>query len=213
MTNSKAGKLLAKALHNSSKEEAVTAFGMAFTQAQREKISLASLHRIEVVSDNGREKELVDKYNKVLTKAKALRTELAQTQDANRKLNARNEEWRESVSRLTKERDELLKEVQALRGTVRTKTADKDAQPSLDQHKKITLLEQENDYLRNVLENRAIAHRKELLSARDALATLNASYTLTPVQIEQLKVERDRAITRCNELAGIVASLRDNAQK
>lgn len=209
MSNSKAGKLLAKALHNSSREEAITAFGMAFTQAQREKISLASIHRIEVISDNGREKELVDKYNRVLAKAKALSAELVNAQDATLQLNKAMQELKGSVNQLTQERNALLKEVKALQDAQQTNTPREEKQTPGDQRNKIALLEQENNHLHNVLASRQAQHRKELASARDALAALNAAYTLTPAQVEQVRIERDRAIQRCNELAGIVASLRE----
>lgn len=51
MTTAKAGKLLAKALNNTSLEESLTASGMAFTYAQRGGFALSSLHRIEFVEN------------------------------------------------------------------------------------------------------------------------------------------------------------------
>ena len=110
MSKSKAGKLLAKALNNSSREEAITAFGMAFAQAQREKISLASLHRIDVVEtragiDPQRETELVQKYNRVLAKAKALTTQLAEKDKEYERLKALNLETLAQNKVLTAERD------------------------------------------------------------------------------------------------------------
>lgn len=78
MSKDKAVKLLAKALDNSSKEEAITAFGMAWTQAQRGGVRLADLHVITAESapiSDDRERELVDKYNAALRRAKELRDE------------------------------------------------------------------------------------------------------------------------------------------
>ena len=51
MTTAKAGKLLAKALNNTSREESLTAVGMAVTYAQRGGFALSSLHRIEFVEN------------------------------------------------------------------------------------------------------------------------------------------------------------------
>ncbi|WP_174509476.1 hypothetical protein [Klebsiella oxytoca] len=82
MTTAKAGKLLAKALNNTSREESLTAFGMAFTYAQRGGFALSSLHRIEIVETQStgisseREAELVEKYNRTLKRAKELTVEL-----------------------------------------------------------------------------------------------------------------------------------------
>ncbi|MJS61879.1 hypothetical protein DOC35_19550 [Salmonella enterica subsp. enterica] len=86
MSKAKAGKLLAKALDNSSKEEATTAFGMAFSYAERAGIRLSSIHRVEVVEVKGgsispdRERELVDKYNRTLKRAKDLTEQLARAE-------------------------------------------------------------------------------------------------------------------------------------
>jgi len=84
MSTAKAGKLLAKALDNSSKDEATTAFSMAFSYAERAGIRLSTIHRVEIVEvksggsiDPERERELVDKYNSVLKRAKDLTAELA----------------------------------------------------------------------------------------------------------------------------------------
>lgn len=86
MTTAKAGKLLAKALNNTSREESLTAFGMAFTYAQRGGFALSSLHRIEIVETQNagisseRETELVEKYNRTLKRAKELASELEKKQ-------------------------------------------------------------------------------------------------------------------------------------
>lgn len=82
MSTAKAGKLLAKALDNSSKDEATTAFSMAFSYAERAGIRLSTIHRVEVVETKGgsinpeRERELVDKYNATLKRAKELAADL-----------------------------------------------------------------------------------------------------------------------------------------
>lgn len=86
MSKAKAGKLLAKALDNSSKEEATTAFGMAFSYAERAGIRLSTIHRVEVVEVKGgsidpdRERELVEKYNRTLARAKELSKQLEQAE-------------------------------------------------------------------------------------------------------------------------------------
>lgn len=76
MSQQKAAKLLQKALNNSSKEEATAAFSMAWGYAQREGISLSSIHTITEEAapiSQDRERELVDKYNRLLREAKSLR--------------------------------------------------------------------------------------------------------------------------------------------
>lgn len=86
MSTAKAGKLLAKALDNSSKEEATTAFGMAFSYAERAGIRLSSIHRVEVIETKGgsitpeRERELVEKYNRTLARAKELSEQLREAE-------------------------------------------------------------------------------------------------------------------------------------
>lgn len=89
MSSVKAGKLLAKALDNSSKEEATTAFCMAFSYAERAGIRLSSIHRVEIVEvesgsiDPERERELIEKYNTVLKRAKELTAELEEARRQN----------------------------------------------------------------------------------------------------------------------------------
>lgn len=72
----KATKLLAKALNNSSREEATAAFSRAWLYAENGGFSLSSLHTITEepapISDD-RERELVEKYNTLLREAKNLR--------------------------------------------------------------------------------------------------------------------------------------------
>lgn len=74
----KATKLLAKALNNSSREEATAAFSRAWLYANNGGFSLSALHTI--TEDAGpitdeRERELVDKYNTLLSQAKRLRAD------------------------------------------------------------------------------------------------------------------------------------------
>lgn len=74
----KATKLLAKALNNSSKAEAVAAFGMAWTYAERGGVALSSLHTITTEAEpisGDRERELVNKYNTLLHEAKRLKAD------------------------------------------------------------------------------------------------------------------------------------------
>jgi len=206
MSKSKAGKLLAKALNNSSREEAITAFGMAFAQAQREKISLASLHRIDVVEtragiDPQRETELVQKYNRVLAKAKALTTQLAEHDKEHERLKALNLETLAQNKVLTAERDQALKHAAEAHQQAQDPDAD-----TLRQ--RVQIAENKNAYLRGLFDTREVAHRKELRAARDALDALNAAHTLTPAQVERLKEEHKRALARCGELANIIADLR-----
>lgn len=106
MTQEKAGKLLAKALDNSSKEEATTAFGMAFTYAERAGIRLSTIHRVEVVEtaagiNPNRERELVDKYNTALKRAKELRNSV--------------EEWSSLCARFESSAIENMDEISGLK--------------------------------------------------------------------------------------------------
>lgn len=111
MSKTKAGKLLAKALDNGSKEEASTAFGMAFSYAERAGIRLSSIHRVEIIETAAdiapdRERELVDKYNAALKRAKELRGQLEEVKaESARRLagweesNALNDRFRETMDR------------------------------------------------------------------------------------------------------------------
>ncbi|HCI6749269.1 TPA: hypothetical protein NPP60_004938 [Klebsiella variicola subsp. variicola] len=83
--NLKIEKLLSKAFNNSSKEEATSAFGMAYSYAEKAGERLADfrgdvrvVYEEKIVYQNGgidaaRERELVQKYNDVLARAKTLR--------------------------------------------------------------------------------------------------------------------------------------------
>lgn len=74
MYKAKAGKALNLALNNSSKAEALSAFGVALTYATKGGFNLSTLHKIEVHESKSistsREIELVNKYNGILKKAK-----------------------------------------------------------------------------------------------------------------------------------------------
>ncbi|HGA8480923.1 TPA: hypothetical protein ACITN2_004348 [Salmonella enterica subsp. enterica serovar Virchow] len=76
MSQQKAAKLLAKALNNSSREEATAAFSRAWLYGQMAGVSLSSIHVIREeaapITDD-RERELVDKYNRLLAEAKQLK--------------------------------------------------------------------------------------------------------------------------------------------
>lgn len=94
MSQQKAAKLLAKALNNSSKEEAVAAFGMAWSYANREGIKLSSLHTITEEAapiSEDRERELVEKYNRLLREAKSLRASRDYWMDKHTELEKRGE--------------------------------------------------------------------------------------------------------------------------
>ncbi|VGQ11572.1 hypothetical protein SB5439_04967 [Klebsiella variicola] len=85
--NLKIEKLLSKAFNNSSKDEATTAFGMAFSYAEQGGVRLADfrgdvrvVYEEKIVYREGglnseREHELVKKYNEVLARAKTLRAD------------------------------------------------------------------------------------------------------------------------------------------
>lgn len=66
MSQQKTAKLLAKALNNSSREEATQAFSRAWLYGQMAGVSLSSIHVIREeaapITDD-RERELVEKYN------------------------------------------------------------------------------------------------------------------------------------------------------
>lgn len=82
---SKAARALRLALNNSSKEEATTAFRQAFSYAEREGVRLSDLHVIREEAAGispDRERELVDKYNAALKRAKELREELKTAEHA-----------------------------------------------------------------------------------------------------------------------------------
>lgn len=75
---SKAARMLKLALNNSSKDEATTAFRQAFSYADREGVRLCDLHVIREETGScspSRERELVDKYNWALGRAKRLQEE------------------------------------------------------------------------------------------------------------------------------------------
>lgn len=76
MSQQKAAKLLAKALNNSSREEATQAFSRAWLYGQMAGVSLSSIYVIREeaapITDD-RERELVEKYNKLLAEAKRLK--------------------------------------------------------------------------------------------------------------------------------------------
>lgn len=80
MYKSKAGKALNLALNNTSKAEALSAFGVALTYATKGGFNLSTLHKIEVHEsksiDTSREIELINKYNGILKKAKEFSTKI-----------------------------------------------------------------------------------------------------------------------------------------
>ncbi|HDS4345608.1 TPA: hypothetical protein QH074_004297 [Enterobacter hormaechei subsp. steigerwaltii] len=107
MSEQKAAKLLAKALNNPSREEATTAFGMAWAMALRAGVALSSLHVIREEAagiSEERERELVDKYNRLLVEARQLRSE----RDYYRRL------WNESEGEAEKKLERLKKYVKRL---------------------------------------------------------------------------------------------------
>ncbi|MCS5452556.1 hypothetical protein ACJVQT_23105 [Enterobacter huaxiensis] len=94
MSKQKAAKLLAKALNNSSKEEAAAAFSMAWSYANREGIQLSSLHTITEEAapiSEDRERELVEKYNRLLMEARSLRNSRDYWMDKHTELEKRGE--------------------------------------------------------------------------------------------------------------------------
>ena len=95
----KTAKILAKALSNPSQEESMTAFRMAFNSAKREGIQLSSIQVIkeEPSISNKREKELVDKYNKLLDRAKTLK---AQVNDLNEMLKEASIDYLELLEKI-----------------------------------------------------------------------------------------------------------------
>ncbi|MJS61875.1 hypothetical protein DOC35_19530 [Salmonella enterica subsp. enterica] len=78
MSQQKAAKLLAKALNNSSREEATAAFSRAWLYAEMAGVNLSSIHTITEepapITDD-RERELVEKYNKLLAEAKRIKAD------------------------------------------------------------------------------------------------------------------------------------------
>lgn len=100
-----AAKCLALALDNSSREEALIAFGRAWTLAQRDGIKLSSIHTITEeaapISDE-RERELVEKYNTLLREAKNLRQQRDTYRDLYRMRQEGESEAEKKLERLKK---------------------------------------------------------------------------------------------------------------
>ena len=105
MSQQRAAKLLAKALNNTSKEEALTAFGMAWAYAQRAGVHLSSIH---VIREEGapisedRERELVEKYNRLLAEARNLRQQRDTYRDLYRAREDGESEAEKKLERLKK---------------------------------------------------------------------------------------------------------------
>lgn len=103
MSQQKAAKLLAKALNNSSREEATQAFSRAWLYGQMAGVSLSSIHVIREeaapITDD-RERELVEKYNKLLAEAKRLKRDKEYYRDLY--LNSQESEAEKKLERLKK---------------------------------------------------------------------------------------------------------------
>jgi hypothetical protein len=105
MSQQKAVKLLAKALNNSSREEATAAFSRAWLYAENAGVSLSSLHTITEepapITDD-RERELVEKYNTLLREAKQLKTDKFYYRDLYMNVIDRESEAEQKLARLKK---------------------------------------------------------------------------------------------------------------
>jgi len=103
VSQQKAAKLLAKALNNSSREEATQAFSRAWLYGQMAGVSLSSIHVIREeaapITDD-RERELVEKYNKLLAEAKRLKRDKEYYRDLY--LNSQESEAEKKLERLKK---------------------------------------------------------------------------------------------------------------
>lgn len=101
----KATKLLAKALNNSSREEATAAFSRAWLYANNGGFSLSALHTITEEAEpitHDRERELVEKYNTLLAEAKNLRRQRDMYRDLYRAREDGESEAEKKLERLKK---------------------------------------------------------------------------------------------------------------
>ena len=105
MSQQKAAKLLALALGNGNKEEASSAFSRAWTYAQLAGVQLSSIH---VIREEGapisedRERELVEKYNRLLAEARNLRQQRDMYRDLYRAREDGESEAEKKLERLKK---------------------------------------------------------------------------------------------------------------